>query len=158
MKDRILNTLMLLTVALALGLSLRKPPAAAPVQQSAETVTVSMDPVAAYRERRTEQRKREQEALQTLLTDEKSDAALREQARETMLNLLHGAETERIVETLAVGQGYGDAVCTLAGETLLFVLREALGAEEAARLTALAAEATGIAAENIRIVAGQGNE
>lgn len=153
MKDRILNTLLLLTVALALGISIKKTPDGVPVQSNAETVLTSVDPVAAYRERREAQRKREEEALLALLNAEACDAALRKQAQETLLDIQRRAETERTAEALAIGRGYGDAVCTLAGETLLFVLRDPITQESAARLTALAAEATGIAAENIRVSA-----
>lgn len=155
MKDRILNALMLLTVAAALGVSIRSTPDAVPVQSSADTWLTSVDPVAAYRERRTEQRKREEEALAVLLADESCDAALRAQARETLLTMQRCAETEQIAEALAIGRGYGDTVCTLAGETLFFVLQKPIATADAAQLIALAAQATGVSAENVRIFAGK---
>ena len=152
MKDRVLNFLLIVTVALALLLSLRQEPKAdTPLMPSTETLAAVADPVSAYRERRNARRQREEEALTLLVGDETGDAALRAQAREALLDMQRRAETEHTAEALAIGRGYGDAVCTVAGETLLIVLQNAIPDGEAARLIRLTAEATGLSAENIRI-------
>ena len=157
MKDRILNGLMLLTVALALLLSLRTSPQTQPVlsPQNADALLTPADPVAAYRTRREQQRRREEETLRTLSSDASCTQALREQARQMILDIRIRTEKELAAEAAAIGRGYGDAVCTLAGDTLLFVLQCPIAPEEAAQLTALAAQATGVSRENIRISAGQ---
>lgn len=155
MKDRIMNTLLLLTVGLALLFSLKQPFAARPIQVSAEVPLTEEDPVSAYRARRTEQRKREEDTLRSLAADGNCDISLREQAQTMLLELQRRAETETTAEALAIGRGYGDAICTLAGETLLFVLQQPITSEEAACLTELTAEAAGIPTKNIRISANQ---
>lgn len=153
-RDRILNVLMLAAVALALGLTFAQDSAASPAL-SLSTVppqAPSPSPAAAYRARREQERTQEEISLRQL-ADSGASAETRAQAQAALLALQTNREAELTVEAVLSGLGYDQALCTIQGETVHIILSQPLSDSQAAMLLALAQEASGAAAENIRIIA-----
>lgn len=160
-KDRVLNLLMIGTVTLALGLTAAREKSA-PAAQTGMTLPVEAvvtpvpsptpHPVDAYRARRQETRTREEETLRTLAADSVS-AETQAQAEAALLEMQKSRETELAVEAALSGMGYGRALCVARGENLTIILDAELTPAQAAMILALAQEASGADAENIRITA-----
>lgn len=157
-RDRILNFLMLAAVALALGLTFAQDSAASPALSLSTAVpqtaapSPSPSPAAAYRIRREQERTQEEISLRQL-ADSGASEETRAQAQVALLALQTNREAELTVEAALSGLGYDQALCTIQGETVHIILSQPLSDAQAAMLLALAQEASGAAAENIRIIA-----
>lgn len=159
MKDKILNILLILTVTAALTLTLAR---GQPEQESASLTltalptripTATPHPVDAYRARREETRAQEQALLRALAQSEQTSPETRAQAEKQLLEAAAWMETELAVEAALAAQGYGQALCVAREGAVTILLSQELTAQEAALILALAQEASGAAAENIRIAA-----
>ena len=159
MKDRIMNALMLLTVAAALILTLLRgapePEAAfdAPVVSSFVTAAPANTPHPAdvYRQRRAESRQMEQAMLQALIGSEFTAPEMRALAEKQLLEAAEQMETELAVEAALAGKGYANALCVAREKTVTVMTGTALSAQDAALLLSLITEASGISRENIRM-------
>lgn len=160
-KDRLLNLLMLLAVALALGLSALRGESGLP---ESEKETLSMGaaltpvssptphPAEAYRARRQAARLQEEESLRTLAKESPAEQT-RAMAEEALLQMQADRETELAVEAALSGMGYGNALCVARKGSVTIIVDQPLTAAQAALILALAQETSGADAENIRISA-----
>ena len=159
MKDRIMNALMLLTVAAALILTLIRgtpEPEAAfdrPIVSGFPTAapTNTPHPADAYRRERSETRRQEQAVLQALIDGEYTAPETRAMAQEQLLKAAAEMETELAVEAALAGKGYGHALCVARGNTVTVMTGTEITARDAALLLDIIREASGIEAENIRM-------
>ena len=159
MKDRILNALMLFTVAAALILTLiRGAPETesafdAPMVSSFATAapTATPHPADAYRSQRAESRQMEQALLQALVDSPFTAPETRALAEEQLLETAAQMETELAVEAALAGKGYDRALCVARENTVTVMTGTALSAPDAALLLDIIREASGIDAENIRM-------
>lgn len=159
MKDKILNGLMLLTVALALFFSLTQgsdPPAApmaalkaGPTLLPAPTLTPAED----YRARRQSSRAQEQALLRALIQSQATTPEIRTLAEEQLLSMTGWMETELAVEAALAAKGYSQALCVAREGSVTILLPQPLDQQEAALILALAQEASGVKKTNIRIAA-----
>lgn len=158
MKDRILNVLMLFTVALALILSLVKgekeqtAPLTPALQALAPVSTLAPDPVTDYRRQRESQRQQEMEALRALCDNEGIEEALRKLAAEQLMEITSQGEMELALEGALAAKGY-QGVCVLRKGKLTIFVSGPLDGADAALIAQLAMEAAGVSEENIRIAA-----
>ena len=158
MKDRILNALMLLTVAAALGLSLFRgggEGAAGEAFVLSALATVAPvqtpHPADAYRLERKETRKKEEELLLTLIEGEKTPPETRELAQAQLLQMTRNDEIELAAEAALAAAGCAQGLCVARqGEVTVFFPRE-ITAREAALYLSVIEEASGLAGENIRL-------
>ena len=158
MKDRILNGLMLVTVAAALFLTLiRGAPDvetafdAPVVSYPTAAPTVTPHPADLYRQRRVESRQLERSMLQTLIDSEYTAPETRLLAQEQMMETARQMETELAVEAALAGKGYGEALCVVRENTVTVMTGTELTAADAALLLDIIREASGAAPENIRM-------
>lgn len=159
MKDKILNILLLLTVAAALVLTLirgkpyQESPAMALTALPTLVPTATPHPVDAYRARRADTRAQEQALLRALVQSDQTSKETRAQAEKQLLEASAWMETELAVEAALAAQGYGQALCVARAGAVTILIPQEITAKEAALILALAQEASGAAAENIRIAA-----
>ena len=156
MKDRILNVLMLAAVAAALILTFLKgaPDTAtnlpmASVAQPASTI--SPHPAEVYRARRKETRAMEQSLLTTLIDSEHTAPETKAMAEQQLIEITSNDETELAVEGALAAQGYTDALCVSRDGSMTVFLPTEIDAEKAAYFLEMAQDASGLAAENIRL-------
>ena len=159
MKDRILNTLMLVTVAAALILTLTRggteresktlPLAAAGL--STLTPADTPGPVEAYRQQRALTRQRDRDALLALAESENVSPETRALAEKQLLETAKNDEIELAAEAALAARGYADSLCAARqGEVIVFLNRQ-LSAGDAELVLSVAQEASGLARENIRV-------
>lgn len=104
-----------------------------------------------YRTRRAEERRQEQTALQALAATEDAHDDLRRLAESMILENAKNNEIELAVEAALAAWGDGEAVCAVReGAVNVFLSRE-LREAQAALLVEIAAEASGLPRENIRL-------
>lgn len=154
MKDKILNTLLLLTVAAALGITYFKgapAPAAAPAQPPLAAAAPTRHPVEAYRERRSAAREKEQAELRAAAENGAWSAETRQLAEETLRQALRSDEAELAVEAALAARGYSEALCVYRQGKMTVFADRALTPQDAALILDLAREAAGVEPENIRI-------
>ena len=158
MKDRIMNALMLLTVAAALILTLVRgvpePEGAfdAPiVAYSTAAPTSTPHPADVYRRQRTESRQMEQAMLEALIDSAFIAPETRELAEKQLLETAAQMETELAVEAALAGKGYAKALCVARENTVTVMTGTALSAPDAALLLTVITEASGVSPENIRM-------
>ena len=159
MKDRIMNALMLLTVAAALILTLVRgapePETAfdAPIVSSFATAapTNTPHPADVYRQQRAESRQMEQAMLQALIGSAFTAPETRALAEKQLLETAEQMETELAVEAALAGKGYTKALCVARENTVTVMTGTALSAPDAALLLTVITEASGVSPENIRM-------
>jgi len=159
MKDRILNGMMLLMVALALGISFfqgekEEEDTAAVVMQEKPVLqaTAVPHPIHQYRSQRERQRQEELSALKILWENEDTDASLRALAGEQIMEITKNAEVELAVEAALIARGQ-DGICIFRkGKMTIFTSGE-MDPAAAALIFHLAMETAGIEMENIRLAA-----
>lgn len=157
MKDRILNILMLLAVAMALAATLirggeESPPELLPMNAAQPIApTDAPEPVAAFKAERREIRTQEQAALLSLISAPDTDAQVRLLAEAQLAALAKNDEIELAAEAALLGRGYDPALCVAReGEAVLFVSGE-IDARDAALILEIVANASGLPLENIRV-------
>lgn len=159
MKDRIMNLLLMLVVAAALGVTLLRSPAdteeanLSAALTALPAATAAPDPLDAYRARRREDRAREQAALLALMGDAAADEAARQQARQALAALNESAEAELAVEAALAVQGDGKSLCVVRNGEATVLLSQPIDETQAALILELAREASGLETEKIRIAA-----
>ncbi|MBQ9263885.1 MAG: SpoIIIAH-like family protein [Clostridia bacterium] len=159
MKDRILNALMLLTVAAALTLTLfradgaREETASALPPITAVTALPTARPIDAYRQHRETERQQEQAALLALAASEQTTPELRALSEEQLRQMTADSETELALEAVLIARGYEDALCVCRGSSVTVLSGRSLQEADAALIVALAQEIAAIPAENIRVSA-----
>ncbi len=154
-----MNALMLLTVAAALILTLTRGAqdaeaafdAPAVVSYPTAAPTATPHPADAYRQERWEERQVEQRMLQALADSEYATAETRALAAEQLMETAGQMETELAVEAALAGKGYEHALCVVRGGNATVMTGTELSARDAALLLDIIMEASGIAAENIRM-------
>ena len=159
MKDRIMNALMLLTVAAALILTLIRgapePERAfdAPIVSSFATAapTGTPHPADVYRQQRAESRQMEQAMLEALIGSAFTAPETRELAEQQLMETAARMETELAVEAALAGKGYAKALCVARENTVTVMTGTALSAPDAALLLTVIQEASGVSPENIRM-------
>ena len=159
-KDKILNALMLFTVAAALILTLiRGQPETQPSPSQVFAAlatgapTASPHPIDAYRARRAESRRQERSALLALAESEFSSPESRALAQEQLRETAAREEIELAVEAALAAQGFDRALCVARGGSVTILLSREATAPEAALILEIAREASGLSPENIRIAA-----
>ena len=159
MKDRILNTCMLLTVAAALILTLTRGapepadsgvPFAVSVGATAAPAATPA-PLEAYRLRREQTRREEREALQALIQSEATADELRALAEQQLLDMTRHNEIELAVEAALTAKGCGDGLCAARRDGVTVFLPWEISAQDAALLLDIVREVSGLSKENIRL-------
>lgn len=157
MKDRILNLLMLFSVAAALVFTLlnNRTEAASPVLSAFPTLapTASPLPVDAYRARRAGQRQTELSALSALADNPLAEEEIRSMAQMQLSEMIRKNETELAVEAALIARGYPDALCIFHAGVLTVLFTTPLEQTDAHWILHLAREISGLEAENIRLSA-----
>lgn len=158
-KDRIWNTLLLVTVAAALLLTLSRdgqeqesaalPLTAASV--SAPIPTAAPAPAEAYRQERAQTRQRDRNALLALVESESVSPETRALAENQLLETVKNDEIELAVEAALVARGYPDSLCAARQGAITVFLDKEIGAGDASLLLDVAREASGLSPENIRL-------
>ena len=153
MKDRILNILLLLTVAAALVITYFK--GASSEKQSPPLLNAAAGPTAhpaeIFRARRAAAREKEQTELRALAESGAWSEETRALAEETLRQALRADEAELALEAALAARGYAQALCVYRqGKMTVFTDRSLTG-QDAALILDLAREAAGVEAENIRI-------
>lgn len=115
--------------------------------------TATPHPVDAYRARRADTRAQEQALLRALVQSDQTSKETRAQAEKQLLEASAWMETELAVEAALAAQGYGQALCVAREGAVTILIPQEITAKEASLILALAQEASGTAAENIRIAA-----
>lgn len=153
MKDRLLNFLMLLTVAAALILTYVKgSPGKAPLSSTpAVTALPTVHPVTAYRQEREKTRAQEREALEGIRSSGASSAETAALADETLRDMLRADENELAVEAVLAARGYANALCVYRRGTLTVLTDRKLTETDARLILDLARDAAGISEERVRI-------
>ena len=159
MKDRILNALMLLTVAAALIMTLVRgvPPdteAGIPLPVAAVATpapTAAPHPADAYKMERAETRKKEEALLLSLINSAQTAEETRILAEAAILDMTKNDEIELAVEAALAERGYDKSLCVARnGEVTVFFPRE-ITEREAALFLDIACAASGLDAQNIRL-------
>ena len=161
-KDRVLNMLMLLAVGAALIVTWSRPSpepepamplpvANVPTPALTAAPTVVPDPIAAYREKRESDRRREEQALLALIDGKQVSAETRADAQAQLLQMQQNLETELAVEAALIARGYPDALCVARQGAVTILMNGEIGESDAALILYLAQEASGTDPENIRI-------
>ena len=159
MKDKILNTLMLLSVAAALiftWMNEKKPvstPTLALTVPATLAPTASPRPIDAYRAQRERTRQEETAALSALSENALADEDIRRMAQIQFTEIAQRNEIELAVEAALITRGYPDALCVFQSGTLTVLLSEPLAETDAQWIFQLAKEISGLEMENIRISA-----
>ena len=159
MKDRILNTLMLLAVAAALILSLVRgaptetdaglplPVAAVPTPAP----TAAPHPADAYRAERADTRAKEEALLLALISSPQTAPDARTLAEAAILDMTKNDEIELAVEAALAAEGFDKGLCVAReGEVTVFFPGE-ITEREAAFILDIACSASGLDAQNIRL-------
>jgi len=156
MKDRVLNILLLFTVAAALILSLKRSGPRAQKEEalfsfpSPAALHFTPSPAEDFRARRAQARSLETEALQALISGkEPGDAAW---AEETLRSLVADTETELTAEAALAARGDGESLCAAQQGELIVFLAHPLTEAEAGTLTEVIVSACGVPSEKIRFV------
>ena len=93
------------------------------------------------------------ETFNTLISNEDADPETRETAQQGVLALAQNTETETAVENLIRAKGFDDAVCYINNGAANVVVRaEAIDSADAAIISEIVTEQSGIPAEKIKIV------
>ena len=159
MKDKILNTLMLLSVAAALLFTLlneKNLPAQPTLSLSSVATlapTAAPRPIDSYRARRESTRKEELTALSALSENPLAEEEIRKMAQMQITEITQRNEMELAMEAALIARGYADALCIFQSGSLTILLTETLTEQDAQWIFALAAEITNLKMENIRISA-----
>ncbi len=152
MKDRILNALMLAAVAAALALTLLRTEPDKPLAPSVQAPpAAAVSPAEAYRARRKETREMERKMLLTLLESEYTAPETKAQAERQLSDLSAYDETELAVEAALSAHGYANALCVSRAGSLTVFLPQEITQEEAGFFLEIAAAASGLSRENIRL-------
>ena len=155
MKDRILNVLMLAAVAAALILTFLKGPpdteAGLPMASVAQPAAIAPHPAEVYRARRKETRAMEQSLLTTLIDSEQTVPETKAMAEQQLIAITTNEEIELAVEGALAANGYTDALCVSRDGSMTVFLPTEIDAEKAAYFLEIAQDASGLAAENIRL-------
>ena len=149
MKDKILNALMLLTVAAALGITLLRSPGeeSAPLSLPELKPAVTLHPAQAYRQRRSAARREEEAALAALIQQEET----RDTAQAQLQEMVNAREIELAIEGALAGKGYPNGLCVYRKGRLTVFVDGHINSHDAALLSDLAQEIAGISPQNIRI-------
>lgn len=149
MKDKILNTLMLLTVAAALGITLLRGPGeeSAPLPLPDLRPAPTLHPAQVYRQRRSAARQEEEAALAALIQQEET----RDTAQTQLQEMVNAQEIELAIEGALAGKGYPNGLCVYRKGRMTVFVDGQINSHDAALLSALAAEIANISPENIRI-------
>ena len=157
-KDRVLNILMLLAVGAALAVTWGRPSPESdttlmlPIADTpVPAPTATPDPIAAYRERREQDRRQEEQALLTLIEGDRAAAETRADAQAQLLQLQRNREIELAVEAALIARGYPDALCVARQDAVTILMNREIGESDAALILYLAQEASGADPKNIRI-------
>lgn len=159
MKDKILNILMLLSVAAALLFTLlnEKNLPAQPVLSLPSVATLAPTatprPIDSYRARRESTRKEELTVLSALSENPLAEEEIRKMAQMQLTEITQRNETELAVEAALIARGYADALCIFQSGSLTILLTETLTEQDAQWIFALASEISSLKMENIRISA-----
>ena len=153
MKDRILNTLMLLTVAAALALTLWK---GAPAEQAEIPLAYvsplpTPDPIETFRQRRAQTREKEKSLILSLSESGVWTEETKALAGEAMRQTLFSDETELAIEAALAARGYERALCVARENSLTILTAQPLSDRDAALILDLAREIAGIGSEKIRL-------
>ncbi len=153
MKDRILNTLMLLTVAAALALTLFR---GAPAEQADLPLAIvspapSPDPIEAYRLRRNQTREKEKALLLSLSESGAWTEETKALAEKALRQMLLSDETELALEAALSARGYGRALCVYREGSLTVLTAQPLTDRDAALILDLAREIAGLEPQNVRL-------
>ncbi len=98
-------------------------------------------------------RSRSIETFNSLIENESADSEAKETAQRGMLTLAQNTETETAVENLLKARGFKDAVCYINGDMANIVVKtEALDAANAAVISEIVAEQSGISQDKIKIM------
>ena len=120
---------------------------------SASRVYEPVDSIARFRSERELVRKVEIEQLNALMKDESSGQAIRDQAREKLIQLTGWMEQEVTVEGILRADGYIDPLVTVHADSVNVLVRTAaLTQSDASKILSLAARETGQSAGNIKVI------
>jgi hypothetical protein len=112
-----------------------------------------VDSIARFREERERVRNIEIEQLNALIQDETAGQALRDKAREKLMDLMGWMEQEVTVEGVLRARGYEDPLTTVhAGSVNILIRLEILSQDDASRILELAVRETGQSGGNIKII------
>ncbi len=93
------------------------------------------------------------ETFNSLISNEDADPETRETAQQGVLALAQNTETETAIENLIRAKGFEDAVCYINnGMANVVVKAESIDSSDAAKISEIVAEQSGIENEKIKIV------
>ena len=91
--------------------------------------------------------------LDEIINSEKSSEEIIDSAQREKIEIVERMETEQLTEGILRARGYTDAAVTEGdGYVTVMIRAQELSQTDAARITDLITERTGIAAENIKII------
>ena len=157
MKDKILNVLMLLSVAAALIFTFiqEKKGVSAPVLSLLPSATFSPTPsprpIDAYRLHRERTRQEESAALSVLSQNALADEEIRRMAQMQLTEIAERNEIELAAEAALIARGYPDALCIFQAGNMTVLLTKSLSEADAAWIFQLIREVTNLEMENIRV-------
>ena len=157
MKDKILNVLMLLSVAAALIFTFiyEKKGVSAPVLSLLPSATFSPTPsprpIDAYRLHRERTRQEESSALSALSQNALADEEIRRMAQMQLTEIAERNEIELAAEATLIARGYPDALCIFQAGNMTVLLTKSLSEADAAWIFQLIREVTKLEMENIRV-------
>ena len=93
----------------------------------------------------------EQSLLTTLIESENTAPETKAMAEQQLIEITANDETELAVEGALAAQGYADALCVSRDGSMTVFLPTEIDAEKAAYFLEMAQDASGLAAENIRL-------
>ena len=157
MKDKILNVLMLLSVAAALIFTFihEKKGVSAPALSLLPSATLSPTPsprpIDAYRVRRERTRQEESTALSAISQNALADEEIRRMAQIQLTEIAERNEIELAAEAALIARGYPDALCIFQAGNMTILLTKSLSEADAAWIFQLIREVTKLEMENIRV-------
>ena len=93
------------------------------------------------------------ETFNSLISNEDTDPETKETAQQGVLTLAQNTETETAIENLIRAKGFEDAVCYINNGTANVVVKaESIDSSDAAIISEIVSEQSGIASEKIKIV------
>ncbi len=93
------------------------------------------------------------ETFNSIISNEDADPETRETAQQGVLALAQNTETETAIENLIRAKGFEDAVCYINnGMANVVVKAEAIDSSDAAKISEIVSEQSGIETEKIKIV------
>lgn len=120
---------------------------------SASRVVEPVDSIARFRSERELVRKVEIEQLNALIKDESAGQAIRDRAREMLIQLTGWMEQEVTIEGVLRADGYIDPLVTVHADSVNVLVRTAkLTQSDAAKILSLAARETGQSGGNIKVI------